>query len=83
VHEVGGECKGFDGGMWSLRGKRCPSTISTSSRLCFSCSLSLATTDEQLEIFYGEENSGMSMAPSFQFLLVLVMILPGQKRQEK
>jgi hypothetical protein len=25
----------------------------------------------------------MSMAPSFQFLLVLVMILPGQKRQEK
>jgi hypothetical protein len=25
----------------------------------------------------------MSMAPSFQFLLVLVMILPGQKRQEE
>ncbi len=47
------------------------------------CSLSLDTTDEQLEIFYGEENSGMSMAPSFQFLLVLVMILPGQKRQEE
>jgi hypothetical protein len=47
------------------------------------CSLSFATTDEQLEIFYGEENSGMSMAPSFQFLLVLVMIVPGQKRQEE
>jgi hypothetical protein len=25
----------------------------------------------------------MSMAPSFQFLLVLVMIVPGQKRQEE
>jgi hypothetical protein len=47
------------------------------------CSLSLATTDEQLQFFSGEENSGMSMAPSFQFLLVLVIIFPGQKRQEE
>ncbi len=35
AHEEGGECKGFDGGVWSLRGKRCPSIISTSSRLWF------------------------------------------------
>ncbi len=81
MHEEGGECKGFDGGMWSLRGKRCPSTISTSSRLCFS--LLPVFSHNSAGNFYGEENSGMSMAQSFQFLLVLVMILPGQKRQEE